>query len=188
MNSVSCFGQSQRISDEDVEINKRMAEHSATLINDGDAVIHPATAVTWLWIGAPRAGVIRTAHKTKARKIHVLVDERLVHVWGAPHRLGGEQYGFLMRIISDNCRLAFHEAGNKAQKKMLLARTALLQTAMLPTKSARICYHLPRMIMVPAYSVVPTSTVDLSLANGDLIPIEERDPEGCLVRNSGETR
>ncbi len=33
---------------------------------------------------------------------------------------------------------------------------------------------------VPAYAVVPTSTVDLSLAHGDLIPIEERDPEEVL--------
>jgi methylthioribose-1-phosphate isomerase len=33
---------------------------------------------------------------------------------------------------------------------------------------------------VPAYSVVPTSTIDLSLAHGDLIPIEERDPQEVL--------
>ncbi|MDY7039934.1 MAG: S-methyl-5-thioribose-1-phosphate isomerase, partial [Chloroflexota bacterium] len=30
---------------------------------------------------------------------------------------------------------------------------------------------------VPCYSVVPTSTVDLSLPSGDAIPIEERDLE-----------
>jgi len=28
---------------------------------------------------------------------------------------------------------------------------------------------------IPFYPVVPTSTIDLSLAHGDLIPIEERD-------------
>jgi methylthioribose-1-phosphate isomerase len=33
---------------------------------------------------------------------------------------------------------------------------------------------------VPAYSVVPTSTVDLSLAHGGLIPIEERTPSEVL--------
>src|SRR5688500_9047711 len=32
--------EAQRIADEDVEINKRMAEHGAALINDGDTVIH----------------------------------------------------------------------------------------------------------------------------------------------------
>jgi methylthioribose-1-phosphate isomerase len=33
---------------------------------------------------------------------------------------------------------------------------------------------------VPFYAVVPTSTIDLSLAHGDLIPIEERDPQEVL--------
>ena len=33
---------------------------------------------------------------------------------------------------------------------------------------------------VPVYSVAPTSTVDLSLADGSLIPIEERDPQEVL--------
>jgi methylthioribose-1-phosphate isomerase len=49
---------------------------------------------------------------------------------------------------------------------------------------------------IPFYPVVPTSTVDLTLENGDLIPIEERDgeevvsvfgksiaPEGITARN-----
>jgi methylthioribose-1-phosphate isomerase len=33
---------------------------------------------------------------------------------------------------------------------------------------------------VPFYAVVPTSTVDLSLASGELIPIEARDPAEVL--------
>jgi methylthioribose-1-phosphate isomerase len=33
---------------------------------------------------------------------------------------------------------------------------------------------------VPFYSVVPTSTIDLSLADGDLIPIEEREAREVL--------
>jgi methylthioribose-1-phosphate isomerase len=33
---------------------------------------------------------------------------------------------------------------------------------------------------IPAYSVVPTSTVDLNLASGDRIPIEDRDPAEVL--------
>ncbi|MBK8781919.1 MAG: S-methyl-5-thioribose-1-phosphate isomerase, partial [Anaerolineales bacterium] len=33
---------------------------------------------------------------------------------------------------------------------------------------------------VPFYPVVPTSTIDLSLVHGDLIPIEERNPQEVL--------
>src|SRR4030095_2495498 len=34
------LNEAQRIANEDVEINKRMAEHGAALINDGDTIIH----------------------------------------------------------------------------------------------------------------------------------------------------
>jgi methylthioribose-1-phosphate isomerase len=33
---------------------------------------------------------------------------------------------------------------------------------------------------VPVYSVVPTSTIDMELASGDEIPIEERDQDEVL--------
>jgi len=33
---------------------------------------------------------------------------------------------------------------------------------------------------IPVYSVAPTSTIDLSLPDGSLIPIEERDPDEVL--------
>ena len=40
---------------------------------------------------------------------------------------------------------------------------------------------------VPAYAVVPTSTVDLSVEHGGLIPIEERDPAEVLdIQFQGE--
>lgn len=34
---------------------------------------------------------------------------------------------------------------------------------------------------IPFYTVAPTSTVDLNLAHGDLIPIEERDKDEVLA-------
>jgi methylthioribose-1-phosphate isomerase len=40
---------------------------------------------------------------------------------------------------------------------------------------------------VPVYSVFPTTTVDLTLPNGDLIPIEERDQGEVLdIQMNGE--
>jgi methylthioribose-1-phosphate isomerase len=39
---------------------------------------------------------------------------------------------------------------------------------------------------IPCYSVVPTSTIDLNLPTGDLIPIEERGPRE--VTHVGETQ
>jgi methylthioribose-1-phosphate isomerase len=34
---------------------------------------------------------------------------------------------------------------------------------------------------IPCFCVSPTSTIDMNLANGDLIPIEERDPKEVTV-------
>ena len=40
---------------------------------------------------------------------------------------------------------------------------------------------------IPAYSVVPTSTIDLTLSNGGLIPIEERPEDEVLnIQLAGE--
>jgi methylthioribose-1-phosphate isomerase len=39
---------------------------------------------------------------------------------------------------------------------------------------------------IPFYSVVPTSTVDLSLSSGDDIPIEERDSEEVTGLQMGD--
>ena len=50
------------------------------------------------------------------------------------------------------------------------------QMGILPIRLGRIRFAvLAKENGIPFYCAVPTSTVDLSLASGDLIPIEERD-------------
>ncbi len=57
---------------------------------------------------------------------------------------------------------------------------------MWPIKSAVTCWLWPRNDnQVPVYTVVPTSTIDLALASGDLIPIEERPAEEVLNIQAG---
>ena len=95
--------EAQRIADEDVEINKRMAEHGAALINDGDTIIHHCNTGALATVDWGTAlGVIRTAHE-QGKKIHVLVDETRPRLQGA--RLTAwelDQYGIPYEIISDN--------------------------------------------------------------------------------------
>jgi methylthioribose-1-phosphate isomerase len=172
--------EAQRIADEDVEINKRMAEHGATLIDDGDTIIHHCNtgalaAVDW----GTALGVIRTAHE-QGKRIHVFVDETRPRLQGA--RLTAwelEQYGIPYEIISDNTAGYFLKAG-KAQKCLVGSdRTAANGDVAnkIGTYMLALAAHDNR---VPFYPVVPTSTIDLSLAHGDQIPIEERDPEEVL--------
>jgi methylthioribose-1-phosphate isomerase len=172
--------ESQRIADEDVEINQRMAEHGATLIDDGDTVIHHCNTGALATVDWGTAlGVIRTAHE-QGKRIHVLVDETRPRLQGA--RLTAwelEQYGIPYEIISDNMSGYFLKAG-KAQKVFFGADRVAANGDVANKIGTYMLALAANDNGVPAYSVVPTSTVDLSLEHGDLIPIEERDPEEVL--------
>lgn len=172
--------EAQRIANEDVEINKRMAEHGAALINDGDTVIHHCNTGALATVDWGTAlGVIRTAHE-QGKRIHVLVDETRPRLQGA--RLTAwelDQYGIPYEIISDNMAGHFLKAG-KAQK-VLFGADRVAANGDVANKIGTYMLSLAAHDNgVPAYAVVPTSTVDLSLEHGGLIPIEERDPEEVL--------
>ena len=177
----------QRIADEDVEINKRMAEHGAALIDNGDTIIHHCNTGALATVDWGTAlGVIRTAHE-QGKRIHVLVDETRPRLQGA--RLTAwelEQYGIPYEIISDNMAGYFLRAG-KAQKVVFGADRVAANGDVdnkIGTYMLALAAHDNE---VPAYAVVPTSTVDLSLEHGGLIPIEERDPEEVLgIQFQGE--
>jgi methylthioribose-1-phosphate isomerase len=177
----------QRIADEDVEINKRMAEHGAKLIDDGDTIIHHCNTGALATVDWGTAlGVIHTAHE-QGKHIHVLVDETRPRLQGA--RLTAwelDQYGIPYEIISDNMAGYFLKAG-KAQK-VLFGADRVAANGDVANKIGTYMLALAAYDNdVPAYSVVPTSTVDLSLEHGGLIPIEERDPEEVLgIQFQGE--
>ncbi len=172
--------EAQRIADEDVEINKRMAEHGAALIDDGDTIIHHCNTGALATVDWGTAlGVIRTAHE-QGKRIHVLVDETRPRLQGA--RLTAwelEQYGIPYEIISDNTSGYFLKAG-KAQKVFFGADRVAANGDVANKIGTYMLSLAAHDNGVPAYSVVPTSTVDLSLAHGDQIPIEERDPDEVL--------
>lgn len=172
--------EAQKLADEDVAINKRMAEHGAALIDDGDTIIHHCNTGALATVDWGTAlGVIRTAHE-QGKKIHVLVDETRPRLQGA--RLTAwelEQYGIPYEIISDNMSGYFLKAG-KVQKCFVGSD----RTAANGDVANKIGTYMLALAAfdngVPFYPVVPISTIDLSLAHGDLIPIEERNPQEVL--------
>lgn len=180
--------EAQRIADEDVEINKRMAEHGAALINDGDTIIHHCNTGALATVDWGTAlGVIRTAHE-QGKRIHVLVDETRPRLQGA--RLTAwelEQYGIPYEIITDNMAGYFLKTG-KVQKCFVGSD----RTAANGDVANKIGTYMLALAAfdngVPFYPVVPTSTIDLSLAHGGLIPIEERDPQEVLGLEFGGQR
>jgi len=170
----------QRIADEDVEINKRMAAHGAELIDEGDTIIHHCNTGSLATVDWGTAlGVIHTAHE-QGKNIHVLVDETRPRLQGA--RLTAwelEQYGIPYDIISDNAAGYFLSTG-RVQKVVFGADRAAANGDVANKIGTYMLALAADDNGVPAYAVIPTSTIDLSLASGDLIPIEERSPDEVL--------
>jgi methylthioribose-1-phosphate isomerase len=172
--------EAQRIADEDVAANKRMAEHGAKLIHDGDTVLHHCNTgalavVDW----GTALGVIRTAHK-QGKRIHVLVDETRPRLQGS--RLTAwelEQYGIPYEIITDNSAGYFLKSGQV--QEVLFGADRIAANGDVANKIGTYMLALAANDnQVPVYSVAPVSSIDFSVSDGSLIPIEERDPEEVL--------
>ncbi|NMC14075.1 MAG: S-methyl-5-thioribose-1-phosphate isomerase [Chloroflexi bacterium] len=172
--------EAQKIADEDVMINKRMAEYGAALINDGDTIIHHCNTGALATVDWGTAlGVIRTAFE-QGKRLHVLVDETRPRLQGA--RLTAwelKQYGIPYEIISDNA--AGHFLSRGMVQKVFFGGDRMAANGDVANKIGTYMLALAaHRNKVPVYSVVPTSTIDLSLAHGGLIPIEERPQDEVL--------
>lgn len=168
------------IADEDVETNLRMARHGAKLLADGDTIIHhcnTGSLATVEWGTA--LGVIRMAYE-QGKHLHVLVDETRPRLQGA--RLTAwelTQYGIPFEIISDNAAGYFLSTGQA--DKVLFGADRVAANGDVANKIGSYMLALAAWDnQVPVYCVAPTSTIDLSLASGEFIPIEERSPDEVL--------
>jgi methylthioribose-1-phosphate isomerase len=188
--------EAQRIADEDVETNKRMAANGAELIEDGDNVLtHCNTGALATVDYGTALGVIRTAHQ-QGKRVHVWVDETRPRLQGA--RLTAWElmrYGIPMTLIADNAAGQLMRTGQV--DLVLVGADRVAANGDVANKIGT--YKLAVLAQengVPFYSVAPTSTVDLSLPSGQHITIEERDaaevthvggvgiaPEGVPVYN-----
>jgi len=177
----------QQLADDDVAINKRMAAHGAELINDGDTVIHHCNTGALATVDWGTAlGVIRTAHE-QGKHVHVLVDETRPRLQGA--RLTAwelEQYKIPYEIITDNMAGYFLKSG--IVNAVFFGGDRVAANGDVANKIGTYMLALAAYDnKVPAYSVVPTSTIDLSLMDGDSIPIEERNSDEVLnIQVNGE--
>jgi methylthioribose-1-phosphate isomerase len=172
--------EAQRLADEDVEINKRIGGHGASLINDGDTVIHHCNTGALAAVDYGTAlGVIRSAHE-QGKHIHVLVDETRPRLQGS--RLTAwelAQYGISYEIITDNAAGYFLSSGQVAG--VFVGADRVAANGDVANKIGTYMLALAAQDTdVPFYCVVPTSTIDLSLSSGEKIPVEERDPSEVL--------
>ncbi len=168
--------EAQRLADEDVEINKRMALNGAALVKDGDTILHHCNTGSLATVDWGTAlGVIRMANE-QGKKIHVLLDETRPRLQGA--RLSAwecEEYHIPYTLIVDNAAGHYMRTGQVQICFVGSDRTAANGDVANKIGTYKIAV-VARENGIPFFAVVPTSTVDLSLPTGDHIPIEERDP------------
>ncbi len=174
---AALLAEAQALADEDVAINRRLGEHGATLIRDGDTIVHHCNTGALATVDYGTAlGVIRTAHE-QGKRIHVLVDETRPLLQGA--RLTAwelQQLGIPFTLIADNAAGHFMRTGRV--NLVLVGADRVAVNGDVANKIGT--YSLAVVAQangVPFYPCVPTSTIDLSLPTGDAIPIEERSAE-----------
>ena len=120
-------------------------------------------------------GIISTAYE-HGKKVFAYVDETRPRLQGA--RLTAwelQQWGIPFTLIADGAAGHFLRQG-----RINLALFGADRIARNGDVANKVGSYMLATVAhengVPVYSVAPTSTVDLSLAEGDAIPIEERDP------------
>jgi methylthioribose-1-phosphate isomerase len=169
------LAEAQRIADEDVEINVRMGAHGAGVVPPTANILTHCNAGSLATVDyGTTLGVVRAA-VAMGKQVHVWVDETRPRLQGA--RLTAWELmrdGIPMTLIADNASGMLMRAGKVDLVLYGADRVAANGDVANKVGSYKLAV-LARENGIPCYSVVPTSTIDLSLAHGDLIPIEERD-------------
>ncbi len=176
----------QRMADEDVEINRRMAAHGARLLEARATVIHHCNTGALAAVDYGTAlGVIRYAHES-GKSIHVLVDETRPRLQGA--RLTAwelEQYGISYDVICDSASGFFLQRGEV--DAVFVGADRIAANGDVANKIGTYMLALAaRDSGVPFYCVAPRSTFDPDVAQGADISIEQRQASEVLALRLGE--
>jgi methylthioribose-1-phosphate isomerase len=162
---------------DDIAICRAMGKHGAALVPDGKTVLTHCNAGALATAGYGTAlGVIRAAAEA-GKKIDVFADETRPFLQGA--RLTAwelQQDGIATTLITDNMAGHFLHSGRIGCVVVGADRIAANGDVAnkIGTYSLAV---LAKENNVPFYVAAPVSTFDLTLASGDLIPIEQRASE-----------
>jgi methylthioribose-1-phosphate isomerase len=179
---AAVLAEADHIADEDIEINRRMGANGAAIVPQHANILHHCNTGSLATVDYGTAlGVVRAAVE-QGKDVHVWVDETRPRLQGA--RLTAWELmrdGIPMTLIADNASGMLMRAGKVDVVLYGADRVAANGDVANKVGSYKLAV-LARENGIPCYSVAPTSTIDLALANGDLIPIEERgwDEVACF--------
>ncbi|NLW51509.1 MAG: S-methyl-5-thioribose-1-phosphate isomerase [Candidatus Brocadiaceae bacterium] len=166
-----------RILEEDRDVCRRIGRHGADLLADGATVLTHCNAGGLATADYGTAlGVLFAAHE-QGKRLSVYVDETRPLLQGA--RLTAwelQQAGIPATLICDN--MAAHVMQRRGVDAVIVGADRIAANGDAANKIGTYGLSvLAREHGVPFYVAAPISTFDLSLADGSLIPIEERAAE-----------
>jgi methylthioribose-1-phosphate isomerase len=166
-----------RIYEEDLEISRKIGEKGRTLIKDGDGVLTHCNAGGLATAGFGTAlGVIYAAW-SQGKRFRVFVDETRPLLQGS--RLTAwelVQEKIPVVVLTDNMAGWLMKKGEI--KLVLVGADRIARNGDTANKIGTYGLAiLSKWHDIPFYVAAPTSTLDISLASGRDIPIEERKPE-----------
>ena len=168
--------------EEDRAMCRRIGEHGLSLIADGASVLTHCNAGALATAGIGTAlAPIYLAHE-QGRRVHVFVDETRPLLQGS--RLTAwelSRAGIPVTVIVDGAAAGLMRSG--AIAICIVGADRIAANGDVANKIGTYAAALSAQHHgVPFYVAAPTSTLDPSLPNGDLIPIERRPPDelACL--------
>lgn len=161
---------------EDVDTNRRIGQHGAELIRDGDTILTHCNAGALATAGYGTAlGVIRAAAES-GKHIRVIADETRPRLQGM--RLTAwelTRIGIETTVITDS--MAAWVMSRGMVDCVIVGADRIAANGDVANKVGTYGLAiLARAHQIPFYVAAPLSTVDSSISNGDKIPIEERSP------------
>lgn len=167
--------EAHRILDEDIEINRRMGAFGAELLKDGARVLTHCNAGALATAGHGTAlGVFRSAVEA-GKKISVIADETRPFLQGA--RLTAwemVQENIPVTLITDN--MSGHLMAIGQIDAVVVGTDRVAANGDVANKiGTYMVAVLAHRHNIPFYVACPLSTIDMSIATGRDIPIEERD-------------
>jgi methylthioribose-1-phosphate isomerase len=162
--------------EEDIEINKRMGDYGASLLDDGDTVMTHCNAGALATAGWGTAiGVVYSGVKN-GLNLKVIANETRPFLQGA--RLSAyelQKSNVDVTVATDNMCALLMQKG--MVNKVVVGADRIAANGDVANKIGTFGVAImARHFGIPFYVAAPTSTFDLQCERGELIPIEERTP------------
>eukprot|EP00455_Lapot_gusevi_P016395 TRINITY_DN1844_c0_g1_i3.p1 TRINITY_DN1844_c0_g1~~TRINITY_DN1844_c0_g1_i3.p1 ORF type:complete len:250 (+),score=140.20 TRINITY_DN1844_c0_g1_i3:33-752(+) len=162
--------------DEDVALNRRIGQIGSAVVPQNANIIHHCNTGALATVDYGTAiGVIYSCHE-QGKNVHVWVDETRPRLQGAKLTAWElQRAGVPLHLIPDNAAGLLMYQGKV--DIVLFGADRVTENGDVANKvgtfKLAVCAKAHN---IPVFAVVPTSTIDLTLASGRQIPIEERTP------------